>query len=153
MTTFLVTLVAVLGTLSGSLLTGVLSARTARLGREAAQRDADRTVVVTALADLVAALNAHRAAMWLREDLRLRGEHEAYEQARERSHATRAAVSAPLAKVCVLAPWLAGVARGAAQATYDLRNADAKDLSDLRTDALTASDRLIRAASARLAVA
>lgn len=137
---------ALVSVLAGALLTGRLNARIARATRAAA----DRSDAIAAVATLAAALAAHRAAMWYREDLRLRGG-DGYDQARAASHETRAAITAPLTVVAIRVPRLAHLAARAAQATYDLRDApDGRTLADLRQQALRASDALVTAAGRAL---
>jgi hypothetical protein len=141
---------AVVGTLAGCVVTGALAARSARVAREAARGDAQRKDVLHAVASLVAALADHRRAMWVREDTRLSGAD--WAAAREASHVTRSAVTAPLTMVCILAPSLASLARQAAQATDALRGAATGEaLAQLRCEALRASDRLFDAAQTELA--
>jgi hypothetical protein len=143
-------LLAVVGTLSGCVVTGVLAARSARAARDAARGDAQRRDMLQAVVSLASALADHRRAMWVREDARLSGAD--WAPAREASHVTRSAVTAPLTAVCILAPSLASLAQQAAQATYALRGAATDQaLADLRHEALRASDRLVEAAQAELA--
>jgi hypothetical protein len=145
-------LLAVVGTLSGCVVTGVLAARSARSARDAARGDARRRDVLQAVVSLTCAVADHRRAMWVREDLRLSGAD--WASAREASHVTRSAVTAPLTAVCILAPSLVSLAREAAQVAYALRGAATVEaLADLRRQALRASDRLVAAAQAELAQA
>ncbi|NEA59495.1 protein kilB [Streptomyces sp. SID13666] len=141
--------IAVMGTLLGSLTAFLLQQHAARSDRaEGRAREArrDRIAAVTAL---TVALADHRRAMWVREDLRLSGETNTdYQSARSASHATRSALTAPLTALMILAPALAGAAHDAADATYALRNApDAETLDALRLDAIEAADHLVRVAS------
>jgi hypothetical protein len=139
------TVIAVIGTLLGAVVAGLIQQRTTR----STQTEARRTAAVTAVSNLAAALADHRRAMWVREDLRLSGaSSEAYEAARAASHVTRSAVTAPHTTLAVLAPQLAPAAEDAARATYALRGAaDAATLTRLRDDALAAADRLVAAAA------
>ncbi|MFI9194164.1 protein kilB [Streptomyces californicus] len=131
----LTTLIAVLGTLAGVAITSAYQAHTIRTTRKEARRAEAQTAIET----LMAALADHRRAMWVREDLRLRGKD--WTQARAESHVTRSAITAPLTRVQILLPAAATAAQNAAQAVYDLRNAD-------NTTALTeARDNAIRAAA------
>ncbi|MFC7968787.1 protein kilB [Streptomyces cinereoruber] len=140
------TLIAVLGTLAGVGITGLFQARTARTTRADARR-ADGLAAVEAL---VAALADHRRAMWVREDLRLRGED--WTEARTTSHATRSAITAPLLRVQLLLPAVAVDAQAAVQAAYDLRGAlSTTALAQRRTEAITASDVLVSAVGRHLA--
>ncbi|MFG2226138.1 protein kilB [Streptomyces sp. NPDC048644] len=143
-------IIAVLGTLAGSITAYALQQRASRAER-AEQRAAEKaTAQLTAVTALVAALADHRLAMWLREELRLAGTTgDAYKDARAHSHTTRSAITAPLTTVTVLAPALAAAANEAANATYALRGAPRiTELEALRDAATAASDRLLAAATA-----
>jgi hypothetical protein len=138
-------IVAVIGTLLGSVVAYVLQERAGRAARadaRAADQARERRAALTAL---VSALADHRRAMWVREDLRLNGDApEAYAAARAESHVTRAAITGPLTTLAILAPELATVACAAADATYALRGAPDPDaLTARRTAAIAAVDRLI----------
>ncbi|MEW1616580.1 MULTISPECIES: protein kilB [unclassified Streptomyces] len=140
------TLIAVLGTLAGVGITSAYQARAARTARQ----EARRTEGLAAVEALVAALADHRRAMWLREDLRLRGED--WSAARTESHGTRSAITGPLLRVQLLLPAAAGAAQTAAAAVYALRNADGHPvLNQRRTAALTAADDLVAAVGNHLA--
>ncbi|WP_303658455.1 protein kilB [Streptantibioticus silvisoli] len=142
-------IVAVAGTLLGSVVAYWLQQRASRAERAAAGAADVQREVTAAVAQLAAALADHRSAMWLREDLRLSGtEPDAYDRARAASHTTRAAITAPLATVKILAPHLARPAAEAAQAAYALRNAaDTDTLNAARAAAITAADQLLTAAA------
>ncbi|MEU8764974.1 protein kilB [Streptomyces sp. NPDC048659] len=146
----LATIVAILGTLLGAIVTGTIqhiSQRATRRSDAAAARTAEG---LTALTDLVTALSDHRRAMWVREDLRLRGED--WTDARTESHRTRSAITAPLLRVQLLLPALAPAARQAAETTYTLRGAIASDvLATARDNAIRSTDELIAAAGRALA--
>ncbi|KOG20009.1 MULTISPECIES: hypothetical protein [Streptomyces] len=144
--------IAVLGTLLGAVVAGLLQQRLTRRERTEVQAGELRRERLAAITSLVAALSEHRRAMWVREDLRLSGAASAaYEQARAESHATRAAITAPLTAVQILAPSLAESASTAARAAYALRNAaDAETLNTRRAAAIEAADRLVHAAGAAL---
>ncbi len=134
--------IAVVGTLLGSVSTYLLQQRSS--DRAALRRD--RLTAVTAL---TVALADHRRAMWVREDLRLIGaDATAREAARTESHATRSAITAPLTTLSILAPALATVAQDAATATYQLRDAETSQaLNAARQAAITACERLTCEAS------
>ncbi|MYW16752.1 protein kilB [Streptomyces sp. SID2955] len=134
--------IAVVGTLLGSMTTYLVQQR----GTDRAALRRDRLSAVTAVAT---ALADHRRAMWVREDLRLSGAEAAtYEAARAESHTTRSALTAPLTVLAILAPALAAVAQEAATATYDLRGAEtAQALNDARESAIAACEHLIREAA------
>ncbi|WP_256103728.1 protein kilB [Streptomyces sp. ODS05-4] len=135
-------LIAVAGTLLGSVTAYLLQQRGAE--RSALRRE--RLAAVTALA---VALADHRRAMWVREDLRLSGaDTAAYDTARAESHATRSAITAPMTTLAVLAPELIAPAQAAATASYALRGAqDADVLTAARTAAITACDDFVRTAA------
>ncbi|MEU5092122.1 protein kilB [Streptomyces sp. NPDC021356] len=135
-------LIAVVGTLLGSVTMYVLQQR----GTDRTALRRDRLAAVTAL---TVALADHRRAMWVREDLRLTGTDSAgYEAARAESHATRSAITAPLTTLSILLPGLSRVAEDAATATYRLRGAESPEaLNGAREAAITACERLTREAS------
>ncbi|MEU6619108.1 protein kilB [Streptomyces parvus] len=143
-------IVAVAGTLAGAVLTGALAHLNQRAQRKA-DADASRRVEgLAAVTDLVSALTDHRRAMWVREDLRLRGED--WTQARAESHATRSAITTPLLRVQLLLPSLAPAAQAAARATYGLRDSDGQPpLAAARLNAIQQTDALVEAAGTALA--
>ncbi|MFD4535607.1 protein kilB [Kitasatospora sp. NPDC058397] len=157
----LTTLVAVLGTLLGTLGAGYMQQRAARAERAEARRESREQARVQALRDLVTALDAHRRAMWLREKIRLADPDAAdrngaraarYDEARTASHLTRAAITGPLVTLSVLAPALAGLANDAAEASYAMRNAPDPDvLAAARNSAVAAVMSLVAAAGEQLA--
>lgn len=141
----LTTLIAVLGTLAGVAITSGYQARAAR----AARLETRRTEGLAAVEILAAALADHRRAMWVREDLRLRGQD--WSAARAESHTTRSAITAPLIRAQTLLPASAGPARAAAQAVYDLRNAtDDTTLAGARENAIRTLDDFVTTAGAAL---
>jgi hypothetical protein len=143
------TLIAVIGTLAGTGIAGLIQHRTTRN----THAETRRTAVVQAVAALNSALADHRRAMWVREDLRLSGASgEAYAAARAESHATRSAITAPHTTLAVLAPELAELADAAVQAAYDLRGADdTATLAAQRDAALQAATQLVTGAATALA--
>jgi hypothetical protein len=147
------TLIAVAGTLTAGGVTSWWHARTVRVERRD-RRDAQRREeLLTAVADLVAALDAHRAAMWVRETTRLSGDPADVPATVDRAHQTRAAVSAPLVRVRILAPGLATAASSATQATYAMHDAPTTNFLDRQRQAsLDAIARLETAAAAQLRV-
>uniref|UniRef100_A0AAU3GW33 Protein kilB n=1 Tax=Streptomyces sp. NBC_01401 TaxID=2903854 RepID=A0AAU3GW33_9ACTN len=142
--------IAVLGTLLGSVTAYLLQQRTARTDRAEIRRHEERRDRIAAVTALTVALADHRRAMWVREDLRLSGAADAdYQAARAASHNTRSALTAPLTTLAILAPGLAGVAQDAAGSTYALRGAPSReDLDTYRRNAIEAADSLVRAAAA-----
>lgn len=144
--------VAVLGTLAGSLLTGALQHYSQRAARRAEAASARSSEGLAAVADLAAALADHRRAMWVREDLRLKGED--WSDARAESHRTRSAITVPLLRVQLLMPEVTPAAQAAAQATYALRGAnDQTYLAGRREGAITKTDDLVASAGRHLASA
>lgn len=137
-----VSVIAVAGTLLGVLVTGVVQAVMARAAHRR-QRAADlRTEAVDAVTALLTAVADHRRAMWVREELRLTGgDQAAQDHAREASHVTRSAITAPLAKVSLLVPDLGDAADAAVRAIYAMRNAaDLDTLAHQRAGSLAAED-------------
>lgn len=144
----LATVIAVLGTLAGVVLTGTLSHLSQRAQRKADTDTARRTEGLAAVTDLVTALADHRRAMWVREDLRLHGQD--WTTARTESHTTRSAITAPLLRVQLLLPDLAPAAQTAARATYALRGgceAGETELAARRDQAIAKTDELVTATS------
>lgn len=143
-----VALLGILGTLVAGLGATLLQGRAARMERVHSRTEADRVAQLDAVVAFTSAVADHLRAMWLREELRLkRADAGALAAAREQSHATRSALTAPLTRVRVLVPSLSEVATAAAQASYDLRNApDAARLAELRVSAVAAREALINAA-------
>ncbi|MGX5395657.1 protein kilB [Streptomyces anulatus] len=141
--------IAVVGTLLGSVTAYMLQQRTALTDRADVRRHEERRDRIAAVTALTVALADHRRSMWVREDLRLSGASDAdYQAARAASHNTRSALTAPLTTLAILAPDLAGVAREAVGATYALRNTENRELLDFyRRAAIEAADELVRAAA------
>jgi hypothetical protein len=140
---------AVAGTLLGALVAGWHQFRMAR----AARRDALRDQGLKALSELVAALADHRRAMWVREELRLDGaEPSAVATAREASHQTRSAITAPQVAVMVLLPNLRAEVTQAVNAAYGMRRAaDLNALREARESAVDAAEHLTTVAAGVLA--
>lgn len=145
-------IVAVLGTLAGSLLTGILQHYSQRATRRAEEAAARSSEGLSAVGDLAAALADHRRAMWVREDLRLRRED--WTEARAESHRTRSAITVPLLRVQLLVPEVAPAARVAVQATYGLRGgweSGETGLAARREHAIAKTDEFVAAAGRHLA--
>lgn len=146
----LIALIAVLGTLAGSFMTGALQNFAQRAQRAAEELSARRTAALDAVAALSAALADHRRAMTVREEIRLVGGD--WGAARAESHVTRSAVTGPLLRVRLLLPEPADAAQHAVQAVYDMRAVDSPAaLQEARERALQAADDLTPAAGAALA--
>ncbi|MEU2380361.1 protein kilB [Streptomyces misionensis] len=142
------TVIAILGTLAGATLSAIFQGRqqrTALEGTEAADRRRD---AVDAVAALVSAIAAHRAAMWHRETLRLDGAD--WDEARATSQATRAAISAPAVRAAVLVPALRDAATAAARASYALRGAESHEALNAAREASVAADEHLVAEAGRL---
>jgi len=147
-------IVAVLGTLAGSLLTGALQHYSQRAARRAEVEAARSSEGLAAVADLAAALADHRRAMWVREELRLRQED--WTEARVESHRTRSALTVPLLRVQLLMPAVADAAQTAARATYALRGgweSGETGLAARREHAIAKTDELVTAAGRHLSAA
>ncbi|MFJ8848391.1 protein kilB [Streptomyces cyaneofuscatus] len=146
----LTAVVAVVGTLAGSLLTGVLQHFVQRAQRVSAEASARRMEGLDAVAALASALADHRRAMSVREETRLAGGD--WSAARTESHLTRSAITGPLLRVQLLLPVLAPAAQSATQAAYAMREAGtAAELQEAREHAIQASDALVGAAAVTLA--
>lgn len=136
------TIVAVLGTLAGVLLTGVVQDRAhgrAVRAERAAELRRDQVAAVTALST---AVSNHRRAMYMRGDARLAGEPDArVAELRAESHATRAAVQEPLVQVRLLIadPAVRAACDAMLSATYGMRQADGTTDAALTREGLTAS--------------
>ncbi|WP_345677555.1 protein kilB, partial [Streptomyces platensis] len=110
--------VAVIGTVLGAGVVGVQQYCAARSQRREALRDR----ALKALCQLSTALADHRCAMWVREDLRLSGAAPAdVAAAREASHVTRSAVTAPQVALMALLPQVRAEVDAAVRATYEMR--------------------------------
>ncbi|MGW1099159.1 protein kilB [Streptomyces sp. NPDC002455] len=135
--------VAVVGTLLGAGVVGVQQYYAARSQRRQALRDR----ALTALSDLSTALADHRRAMWVREDLRLSGAAPAdVVAAREASHVTRSAVTAPQVALTVLLPQVRIEVEAAVRAAYAMRGAaNEQALTSFRESAVAAADSLTAA--------
>ncbi|WP_455352112.1 protein kilB [Streptomyces sp. SYSU K217416] len=146
-------IIAVVGTLLGGALTGLLQIKSARIAQQAARAEQRAEALRRALGELVAALGDHRRAMWHRQVLCLDGANEeAIEAARTASRATRSAVTGPLVAVSVLEQALAEPARRAALAAFNLRNAtNHADLASCREAAIAAAEELVAAAGRAMA--
>jgi hypothetical protein len=147
------TVIAVVGTLLGAVVAGVLQHRTARTTRSEARNDHRRDRELEAITAFASAVAGHRRAMAVREGLRLSGaDPETLAAARAESHATRSAIEAPKVQVSILVPSLAAAAEGATQAALALRGApDQQTLDAHREDALTAADLFVAAAARHFA--
>ncbi|RJQ92388.1 protein kilB [Amycolatopsis panacis] len=142
MTSWVTSLIAVGGTLAGAATTNLLQTRVNRAQRREALQEDRRAELLTAVSELVSALAVHRRTMWTL------GQQPDDPDARAAAHESRAAITAPLVRVGVLAPDLLAPAKQAERAVYAMRNPpDTDTLSRLREEALNASDHLVDQAS------
>ncbi|MFB7208230.1 protein kilB [Streptomyces sp. NPDC056255] len=137
--------VAVVGTVLGAGVVGIQQYFAVRAQRRQALRDR----AMTALGDLGVALADHRRTMWTREDLRLSGAAPAeVAAAREASHVTRSAITAPQVALTVLLPQLRLDIEAAVRAAYGMRGAlNAEVLASCREEAVSAAEALTAAAA------
>lgn len=147
------TLLAVIGTLLGSIVTGTfqhLAAGRAERAAAAEQLRRDRLDAVTTLASVG---SDHRRALWMRGEARLRGAgNDELEELRAKSHITRSAITRPLVALRLLVPDPAvhAAAKEMVVATYDMVDAatSIEELTAARENARAAHDRFIDAAAA-----
>ncbi|WP_330239467.1 pRL2-23 [Streptomyces sp. NBC_00525] len=151
----LIAVSGVLGTLAGTGVAGFVQSRIARTARNAARGDDLRRDCVNAVIDLAVALSDHRRVMWKLGEARLTGADDEHVRVlRDEAHHTRGAITAPAARVQLLAPLAQEAARIAVQATYAMRNPqDTETLDTLRRRALETHDALITAAGRHLSAA
>ncbi|MET9675979.1 protein kilB [Streptomyces sp. NPDC006482] len=149
----LATVIAVLGTLLGAVVAGLIQHRTARTSRDAQRVDQRRDRELEAVSGFATAIAAHRRAMAVREDLRLSGaDADRIAQARAEAHLTRSAIEAPRVLVALLVPALGPAATTAVKASYALRDAaDTDNLAELRQSALDAAEAFVAAAARHFA--
>lgn len=149
----LTTLIAVVGTLLGAVVAGVLQHRTARTTRAEARDDHRRDKELEAVTAFASAVAGHRRTMAVREGLRLDGsDPEALAAARAESHTTRADLEAPKVLVSILVPSLAPAAEEATRTVLALRGAaDREALDALRQYAIVAAGRFVTAAAQHFA--
>ncbi|KOG80992.1 MULTISPECIES: hypothetical protein [Streptomyces] len=129
--------IAVVGTVLGAGVVGIQQYLMVRAQRRQALRDR----AMAALAELSIALADHRRAMWVREDLRLSGAAaEKVAEAREASHVTRSALTAPQVALTMLLPALRLDIEAAVRAVYAMRGArSAEALASYRETAVSAA--------------
>lgn len=101
----LTTVLAVAGTLLGSIVTGTFQHLAAGRAERAAATEQLRRERLEAVATLAAAGSDHRRTLRVRGQARLRGADEAeLEELRAKSHATRSAITRPLVTLRLLVP-------------------------------------------------
>jgi hypothetical protein len=147
----LTAVIAVLGTLLGSVATGHFQQRAADLGEAGARRRELRKENVDAVTALAETISAHRSMMWRRGEAKTKGDLDRYEELRVRSHDTRAAVTAPLVglRILITDPAVRAAADRMVAATFAMRDhdTDAAALDAARAAALSAHDQFVDAAA------
>ncbi|MGR3939435.1 hypothetical protein [Streptomyces sp. BRA346] len=134
------TIVAVVGTLLGAVVSGVFTQLTARRSEKVDRAERRRTELLETMRALSAAVSAHRKAMYKRGEARLRGASaERIEQLRDKSHDTRDAVQEPLATIRLLVQDAAVLAATDEMitATFGMRRADGTTDANLTQEGLT----------------
>ncbi|MEW2265993.1 hypothetical protein ACGF5T_33420 [Streptomyces sp. NPDC047853] len=143
--------IAVISTLLGSIVTGRLQERVTNRSEAESRRRELRKEHLDAVKDLAVAVSAHRSMMWRRGDAKFKGDLERYEELRTRSHETRAAVTAPLValRILVTDATVRAAANRMVDATFGMRHQDTSTevLNDARVAALTAHDQFVDAAA------
>ncbi len=150
--------VAVAGTLAGTVLAGWMHGRTTRAAQTAADAKARRSEVLSTVSALVAALGDHRRAQTVRARARARALAltgdvvPADEQYTPAVHQTRSAVTGPSIALRIICPELADAAQRAVGATFALRDAESlADVEHLRLQSKFACDALVADAGQLLA--
>ncbi|MEK8175032.1 hypothetical protein NKH77_56015 [Streptomyces sp. M19] len=141
-----------MGTLLGSVVSGLFQHRAAGRAEKAArteQLQRDRLEAVTALAT---AISDHRTAMWARGDAVLKADPpDRVRDLQTLSHATRSAVTRPLValRLHITDPAVRQAAAEMVNATYAMRDAYATtdDLTQAREAALVAHDQFVDVAA------
>ncbi|WP_052390623.1 hypothetical protein [Streptomyces sp. NRRL B-24484] len=150
--------VAVAGTLAGTVLAGWMHGRTSRATQSVADDKARRQEVLTTVTALVAALDDHRRAQLVRVrgrarviasggDVAVADEH--YTAV---VHQTRSAVTGPSVTLRIMCPALAGAAERAVEATFAIREAESlADVEHRRQQSKLVCDALVSEAGRLLA--
>ncbi|MGY1437160.1 pRL2-23 [Streptomyces reniochalinae] len=148
-------LIAVIGTLTGALLSGLLQHRAVHTERADARRQALRRDQLDAVTALAVAVSDHRRTMWESRQAMLAGADAARVlELREAAHETRSAITAPAVRIRLLIrdADTRAAADEAALATYRMRDAaDLDELTALRSEALAAHDAFVSCAGMALA--
>ncbi|MEU2722748.1 pRL2-23 [Streptomyces smyrnaeus] len=147
-------LIAVIGTLAGALLSGLLQHRAVHTERVDARQEALRRDQLDAVTALAVAVSDHRRTMWESRRAMLAGADAArVQELREAAHETRSAITDPAVRVRLLIrdADTRAAAEEAALATYRMRDAaDIDELTALRSEALTAHDAFVSTAGTAL---
>ncbi|MGW1819801.1 hypothetical protein ACWCQM_40375 [Streptomyces sp. NPDC002125] len=151
----LTTVIAVLGTLAGVIVSGWYQRRSAERAERVARSEALRRDRLAAVTDLAAAISDHRTAMWVRGDAKIKGAApDRLADLRSRSHQTRSAITRPLValRVLITAPDVRQAADAMVTATHALRGADTDTdvLTRVRQEALASHDHFVNVAAAYL---
>ena len=150
--------VAVAGTLGGTLLAGWMHGRTARAAQAVADAKARRGEVLSTVTALVAALGDHRRAQMVRARARARAlaltgdAAAADEQYTPAVHLTRSAVTGPSITLRIICPELAEAAERAVGVTFAIRDAESlAEIERLRLQSKLLCDALVAEAGRLLA--
>ncbi|MBO8193663.1 pRL2-23 [Streptomyces oryzae] len=148
-------LLAVLGTLAGALVSGLLQHRAARADRTNARTEQLRRDRMNAVTALAVALSDHRRAMWEVRDAQLAGKpDERVQELRDESHRTRSGITDPSVRMRLLISdeEVRAAALAATHATYAMRDAaNTEALQAARSTALALHDHFVDTAGAHLA--
>ncbi|MFB7763541.1 hypothetical protein [Streptomyces xiamenensis] len=140
--------IAVVGTLLGSIVSGVLQRRIAQDGLAASERAALRRDQIAAVAALAAASADHRRTSWHRRWLQAGGADEPTLIAAVAAvHATRSAMAEPVARVRLLisSPAVRQAVEDLVEITFSLHDCD--DFNAARLASIAAHDRLLDVAA------
>ncbi|MEU7201425.1 pRL2-23 [Streptomyces sp. NPDC045470] len=154
MDTMLASVIAVLGTLAGAAVSGLLQHRAARMERVSARSEQQRRDQMNAVTALAVALSDHRRAMWEVRDADLTGQSaQRIQELRDESHRTRSAITDPAVRLRLLISdgTVRTAAAAATTATYVMRDAvDLAELQAMRRSALESHDAFVNTAGAFL---
>jgi hypothetical protein len=117
---------AVVGTLLGSIVTGTFQHLTVSRAQRATASEQLHRTQIDAVTTLASVGSDHRRALWMRGEAKLRGASEReLEELRAASHITRSAITHPLVALRLLIPDLAvhATAQAMVVATYDMLDA------------------------------
>ncbi|MDX2843248.1 hypothetical protein PV377_30605 [Streptomyces ipomoeae] len=146
------TVIAVVGTLLGALVSGLFQHRSAGRTEKVARAEQLRRDQLEAVTALAVAISDHRSAMWVRGDAVVKGDPvDRVRELQTRTHATRSAVTRPLValRLHVTDPDVRRAADAMVSATYAMRDAytSPDDLTRARETALQAHDHFVDVAA------
>jgi hypothetical protein len=146
------TVIAILGTLLGAVVSGAFQHRAAGRTEKVAHAQQLRRDQLEAVTALAVAVSDHRSAMWVRGDAVIKGDpDERVRELKTRSHATRSAVTRPLIalKIHIMDPAVQRAAVAMVTATYAMRDTydSAEALTGARRAALEAHDHFVDVAA------